>query len=377
MSIQNSKPCIYDLDFPALEEQLAKAGQPAYRARQVWSSLYQGLSADPAGMTDLPGSLRSALQEQYVFEPFRLHTQVSSRDRRTRKFLFLLPDDAPVETVVMSYDRRETGCISMQSGCAIGCLFCATGQMALRRSLTAGEITAQVLYLARMLRAEGKALTNVVFMGMGEPFLNYEATMAAVDRIIQPEGFGFGARRVTISTVGIIPGIQRFAREQRQVNLAISLHAADDELRNRLVPVNRKYPLTDLFAACDEYIRLTNRRLSLEWALIEGVNDGAAQAHHLAARIRKQLAKPLVHVNLIPLNPTRKYGNAPSTRERIAAFQALLEEEQIACTVRLPRGVAIGAGCGQLAGEWEKIEGKDAAGLVDARGDSGLVSGRQ
>jgi 23S rRNA (adenine2503-C2)-methyltransferase len=352
MSTQNGKPCIYDLDFPALEGQLANAGQPAYRARQVWLNLYQGLSSDPAGMTDLPGSLRSALQEQYVFEPFRLHAQISSANRKTRKFLFLLPDDSPVETVLMSYDRRETGCISMQSGCAIGCPFCATGQMGLRRSLTAGEIIAQVLHLARLLRAEDKALTNLVVMGMGEPFLNYEATMAAVDRVTNPEGFGLGARRITLSTVGIVPGIRRFAGERRQVNLAISLHAADDELRDRLVPINRSYPLAELFAACDEYIRLTNRRLSLEWALIEGVNDSAAQAHHLVSKIRKLLSKPLVHVNLIPLNPTRKYGGAPTKAARVSAFQDVLEEEGIACTVRLPRGISIGAGCGQLAGEW-------------------------
>jgi len=185
---------------------------------------------------------------------------------------------------------------------------------------------------------------------MGEPFLNYEAVMRAVDILIHPQGFAFGARRITISTVGVIPAIRQFADEHRQVNLAISLHAADDELRDRLVPLNKKYPLTDLFSACDEYIQKTNRRLSLEWALIEGVNDGAAQAHHLTARIRRQLAKPLVHVNLIPLNPTRQYKGAPSGKDRISAFQTVLEEEGIACTTRLPRGVGIGAGCGQLAG---------------------------
>jgi 23S rRNA (adenine2503-C2)-methyltransferase len=356
MATQTPAPCIYDLEFSSLAEGLAQAGQPAYRARQIWLNLYQGLIAAPEEMTDLPAALRASLRRDFAFEPFRLETQVSSADRKTRKFLFLLPDGSPFETVLMSYDRRETGCLSMQSGCALGCPFCATGQMGLRRSLSAGEIAAQALYLARLLRAEGKALSNLVLMGMGEPFLNYEATMAALDRLTSPEGFGLGARRITLSTVGITAGIRRFAGERRQVNLAISLHAADDALRDRLVPINRRHPLVELFSACDEYIRLTNRRLSLEWALIEGVNDGAAQAHHLAAKVRKLLSKPLVHVNLIPLNPTRRYGGAPAKAARISAFQDVLKEEGIACTVRLARGAAIGAGCGQLAGEMVQPE---------------------
>jgi 23S rRNA (adenine2503-C2)-methyltransferase len=350
MSTQELKPCIYDLDLSALEAYFAAHGQPAYRARQTWQKLYQTLAPGAVGMTELPAAVRTALAAEFEFQPLRLERDLVSTDRRSRKYLFLLPDGAPVETVLMSYDRRETACISTQSGCAVGCPFCATGQMGLRRSLTGGEIVAQTLHAARLLREKNNVLTNLVLMGMGEPFLNYEAVMRAVDILIHPQGFAFGARRITISTVGVIPSIRQFAEERRQVNLAISLHAADDELRDRLVPLNKKYPLTDLFSACDEYIQKTNRRLSLEWALIEGVNDGAAQAHHLAARIRRQLAKPLVHVNLIPLNPTRKYKGAPSGQDRISAFQAVLEEEGIACTTRLPRGVGIGAGCGQLAG---------------------------
>jgi 23S rRNA (adenine2503-C2)-methyltransferase len=264
-----------------------------------------------------------------------------------------------VETVLMLYDRRQTGCISTQSGCGIGCRFCATGQMGLRRSLTGGEIAAQALYLARLLRAEGKPLTNLVLMGMGEPFLNYDATLAAIARLTDPEGYGFGARRITVSTVGIVPGIERFTREHSQVNLALSLHAADDELRSSLIPVNRTYPIASLFRACDEYIRATNRRVSLEWALIAGVNDSPAQAERLAAHIRKALAKPLVHVNLIPLNRTGKFDGLPSQADRVAAFRAVLEEERIACTVRVARGVDIAAGCGQLAGmKKDSSEGK-------------------
>jgi 23S rRNA (adenine2503-C2)-methyltransferase len=351
MEEQTQRRFLLDLTFPELQAFVAETGQPLYRARQIWTNLYQGPMRDPAQMTNLPNSLRAFLAERFSTDGLRTGAERLSRDRKTRKWLFYLPDGAPVEAVLMSYERRETVCISTQSGCALGCLFCATGKMGFRRSLSAGEITAQVLHLAGLLRDEGKTLTNIVLMGMGEPFLNYEAVLAALDRLTAAESFGFGARRITLSTVGIVPGIKRFAGEHTQVNLAVSLHAADDELRSRLLPINRKYPLEELFAACDEYIRATNRRLSFEWALIEGVNDSAAQAHRLAARIRKQLKKPLVHVNLIPLNPIRQYRGSPSETARVSAFQAALAKEGIACTVRLPRGVDIAAGCGQLAGE--------------------------
>ena len=346
-------PCIYDLSLADLQATLQEIGEPTFRAKQIRQNLFRRLIEDSARMTDLPAALRAELGRRFCIQPLRLERQIVSADRQTRKYLFLLPDGAPVETVLMLYDRRRTGCISTQSGCAVGCAFCATGQMGFRRSLSGGEIAAQVLFLARTLQAEGKELTNVVVMGMGEPFLNYDATLSAIGSLSAPDGFGFGARRMTISTVGIIPGIQRFTRARSQVNLALSLHAADDSVRDRLVPVNRTYPLADLFGACDEYIRETNRRLSLEWALIDGVNDSPAQAHHLADRIRKTLHKPLVHVNLIPLNPTRKYKGAPSQAARIDAFRSVLEEEHLACTVRLARGVDIAAGCGQLAGTME------------------------
>jgi 23S rRNA (adenine2503-C2)-methyltransferase len=349
-------PCIHDLSLTDLQTALQEMGERPFRAKQIRHSLYQGLIDDPACMTVLPPALREELGRRFCFQPLQPAKQAVSADRQTRKYLFLLPDGAPIETVLMLYERRRTVCISTQSGCAVGCAFCATGQMGLRRSLSSGEIAAQVFFLAKTLKAEGKELTNVVFMGMGEPFLNYDPVLSAVGLLSSPDGMGFGARRMTISTVGIIPGIRRFTREHSQVNLAISLHAADDEVRNRLIPVNRTYPLADLFAACDGYIRETNRRLSFEWALINGVNDSPAQAHHLADRIRKMLHKPLVHINLIPLNPTRKYPGAPSQETQIAAFRAVLEEEGLACTVRLARGVDIAAGCGQLAGETIRVD---------------------
>jgi 23S rRNA (adenine2503-C2)-methyltransferase len=354
-----SLPSIYDQSAESLAAFLNEVKEPPFRAKQILRNVSAALEDDPSRMTDLPASLRKELAQRFDFRPLRLDAQIVSNDRRTRKFLFLLPDLAPVETVLMLYDRRQTGCISTQSGCGIGCRFCATGQMGLRRSLTGGEIAVQALYLARLLRAEGKPLTNLVLMGMGEPFLNYDATLAAIARLTDPEGYGFGARRITVSTVGIVPGIERFTREHSQVNLALSLHAADDELRSSLIPVNRTYPIASLFRACDEYIRATNRRVSLEWALIAGVNDSPAQAERLAAHIRKALAKPLVHVNLIPLNRTGKFDGLPSQADRVAAFRAVLEEERIACTVRVARGVDIAAGCGQLAGmKKDSSEGK-------------------
>lgn len=343
-------PCIYDLTLADLQSALTDLSEPAFRAKQIRHNIFRSLLDDPQGMTDLPAALRTALERRFVFRPLQTKRRAVSADGQTRKFLFVLPDGTPVETVVMLYNLRRTACISTQSGCAVGCSFCATGQMGLRRSLSAGEIIAQVLHAARLLQSEGSSLTNIVLMGMGEPFLNYDAVWSALTTLSAADGFGFGARRMTVSTVGIVPGIRRFTGQHSQVNLAISLHAADDGLRDRLVPANRTYPLADLFAACDEYIRETNRRLSFEWALIEGINDTPAQAHHLADRIRKSMHKSLAHINLIPLNPTHKYSGGPSPAERITAFRAVLEAEGLSCTVRLARGVEIGAGCGQLAG---------------------------
>ncbi len=227
----------------------------------------------------------------------------------------------------------------------MGCVFCATGQMGFRRHLTTGEIVAQVMDYAALLKKEGLALTNLVLMGMGEPLHNYENTMQAIDRLGDPGGFAFGARRITVSTVGLVPLIRRFADEKRQVNLAVSLHAADDELRSRLLPVNRKYPIDQVLEACRYYIAATHRRVSFEWALISGVNDTAEQARKLATRLRGMLC----HVNAIPLNPTHGYSGEATSRERATEFRRTLEGLGIPCTIRLRRGIEIAAGCGQLA----------------------------
>ncbi len=336
---------IYDLGLEALQTWAQNRGQPAYRARQIWEGLYRHLWASPEAFTTLPKRLRTALAEDFTFEAFQPAATLVSADGETHKTLFRLPDGAQIETVRMRYVRRRTLCISTQAGCAMGCAFCATGQMGLRRNLTAGEIVAQVLYYARWLKQRGERVTHIVFMGMGEPFHNYEATLRAIDILNHPQGFALGARRMTISTVGLVPQIRRFTEEKRQVNLAISLHAADDDLRSSLIPVNRKYPLADLLAAVRAYTAATHRRVTFEWALIRGVNDTETQARRLAALLQGMLA----HVNLIPLNPTRGFQGEASSRQRARAFCKVLTAAGIPCTVRLRRGIDIQAGCGQLA----------------------------
>jgi 23S rRNA (adenine2503-C2)-methyltransferase len=270
--------------------------------------------------------------------------KLNSADGRTQKTAFRLADGLRIETVLMRYDRRRTLCISSQAGCAMGCVFCATGQMGFKRHLSSGEIVAQVMYYARRLKEAGEKVTNIVVMGMGEPLHNYENTMAAIDRLNDPQGYNFGARRFTISTVGLAPMIRRFADEKRQINLAISLHSADDDLRLRMMPVNRKYNIEDVLDACRYYADTTGRRLTFEWALIRGVNDTPDQARKLADRLQ---GIPC-HVNAIPLNPTQGYGGTASSRDRAQIFKAELERAGIPCTIRLRRGIDIRAGCGQL-----------------------------
>ena len=354
---------IYDLGLNELGEILKSWGEPAYRSAQIWEGLYHQLWSGPQEFTSLPKELRRKLGELYThrtndadnsnsFQALQPIGRQTSSDGETVKTLFSIAGGQLIETVLMNYDQRRTLCISTQAGCAMGCVFCATGQMGFKRQLSSGEIIEQVLYYARMLSQEGEQVTNVVVMGMGEPFHNYEATMFAIRRLNDPQGFNLGARRFTISTVGLVPGIRRFTQEYSQVNLAISLHAADDDLRSQLLPINKKYPLEELFAACLEYIQNSHRRLSFEWALIQGVNDAPEQASKLAKWL-KPLRIPgsnLSHVNLIPLNPTHRYEGQASTHQRAVTFQAFLEREGIPCTIRLRRGIDIQAGCGQLAG---------------------------
>lgn len=340
----NTLTNLYDLSFDDLTQLLAQLGEPNFRARQIWQWLYQQHAADVSEMTNLSKSLRDELAAAVTTHPFTLVTTQHSSDGQTQKALFLLPDGNYIETVLMQYNKRRTLCISTQAGCAMGCVFCATGQMGFFRNLTVGEIVAQVLYFARELAQVGERVTNIVMMGMGEPLHNYENTLTAVDRLTAPDAFNLGARKITISTVGLVPAIRRYADEQRQTPLAISLHAATDAERNKLIPINKRWPIAVLMDAIHYYIEKTNRRITFEWALINGKNDTLEQAQKLGELLRGMLC----HVNLIPLNPTSAYNGMPSSPERVEAFQQELARYGVSSTVRVRRGIDIQAGCGQL-----------------------------
>ena len=339
------KEYIYDRTQEELSELLSNWGEPAFRAKQIWEGLYQQLWGKPEEFSNLSKELRQRMADHFSFSHLKTSTSLKSSDGQTSKNLFILPDGQAIETVLMRYDDRRTVCISTQAGCALGCTFCATGQMGFRRNLTSGEIAEQVVFFARQLRAEGDQVTNVVLMGMGEPFHNYDASLKAIDLLNDDSGLNLGARRFTISTVGLIPAIKRFTEEKRQIGLAISLHAAEDQLRASMLPINDRYPIADLIQACKEYVDVSGRRITFEWALINDVNDSPEQAQKLA-----NLLEGLnCHVNLIPLNPTQGFGGKKSTRERVSEFRKILSAKGISCTVRVRRGIDIQAGCGQLA----------------------------
>ena len=324
------------------------AGEPTYRRDQVWRALWER-GQWPTEMSELPKDLRNELAER-VQPALQEVTRSESTDGGTTKWLWRLADGSLIETVLMLYPRRATVCVSSQAGCAMGCSFCATGQGGFRRHLTSGEIVEQVVAARRA--ALPRRLGNIVFMGMGEPLANYDRTWGAVERI--HAHLGLSARHITVSTVGVVPGIRRLAGEALPVNLAVSLHAARDELRDRLVPLNRRYPLGVLMDACASYLQAKSRRLSFEWALIAGVNDTARDASELATRA---LALPLpAHVNLIPLNPTRGYLGVGTRAAGASAFQELLASHGVNATVRDNRGTDIAAACGQLAGEPMTLE---------------------
>lgn len=337
---------LLDLSQAELAARLAAWGAPRYRADQIWEWIYKKLVADPVQMTNLPRDLRERLATLGPINPLTVVAEQRSQDQQTVKWLFRLPDGVTIETVLMLYDERRTVCISTQAGCAMGCVFCATGQSGLARNLTSGEIVAQVLAAARWLAAttDNNRLTNIVVMGMGEPFANYERTWAALRTLTDPEGFGLGARHITVSTVGLPHGIRKMAEEPLQINLAVSLHAANDDLRTQLVPINHRYPIAEVMAAVRDYIGRTRRRVTFEYALMKDINDTPAHARELASLLKGLLC----HVNLIPLNPVAGSSYQPSTNEAAAQFQQILEARGIAATVRLRRGLDIDAGCGQL-----------------------------
>ena len=353
-----ARPNLKDLNYAALQAQMAVWGEPKFRTRQLWQWLYVHHATEYAQMTNLPRALRERLAQFYRLDTPTLVDELWSADGLTQKLLFELHDGAMIESVGMAYDQRWTVCVSSQVGCAVGCSFCATGKGGFVRHLDTGEIVEQVLYFSRRLGATGearpaaapRAVSNIVLMGMGEPLLNYDRVWQAIEIWNDHRGFDLGARRITLSTAGVVPGILRLAEERLQVGLAVSLHAAEDGLRDQLVPLNKRYPLADLMAACHEYVDQTRRRVTIEYCLIEEVNDAPQQAHQLAGLLRGLLC----HVNLIPLNPvaaaSTPEGSAFSTpsRDRVRAFQRVLTQSGLPATVRLRRGIDIQAGCGQL-----------------------------
>ena len=373
---------LYDLDAEQLEALVAEAGEPPYRARQLTHWLDTRRQPDPRAMTNLPRSLRARLSERFAGAGLTLDRHQAGDDGWTHKLLFRLPGGDAVESVLMLYKRgglrpprsppdpmiagdddweggpggRATVCISTQAGCAMGCTFCATGQFGFTRHLSVGEVVEQVARVSTMLPSLRPGpgapdhLTNVVFMGMGEPFANQEATWGAAYRL--HHGFGLSARAITISTVGLVPGIRRAAAEPLRVNLAVSIHAADDATRDRLVPVNRSWPIAELLDAVGGYVAATRRRVSFEYALMAGVNDDLEQATRLG-RLLAPLRVPgsgghAAHVNLIPYNPTPGTGFSPPSRAAVRRFRDAVAASGVPVSVRANRGVGIDAACGQL-----------------------------
>ena len=326
------------------------AGQAPYRVNQAWNWFWHQLAPSFGAMRTLPAATKAILDQTFHFSTVQPFRRREADQGQTVKYLFKLQDGRTIETVLMHYPEtataraRTTICVSSQVGCPIGCSFCATGQSGFDRNLTEAEIVDQFLVAGRELKDRDQALTNVVFMGMGEPLNNYQAVIAAIRRWARPETLNFSPRRVTISTIGLVPFIERLAAEGLPVNLAVSLHAPDDELRSQMIPVNRKYPIGAIIRAARAHAQKTGRRTSYEYVLLAGVNDSDEQASRLAAVVGKQLT----HVNLIPMNPIEGSPLGPPSRARAHAFQRVLQQASISATIRATRGLDIDAACGQL-----------------------------
>jgi len=358
-----------DLTCAQSDHLIESMGEPKYRAKQLRKWVYQNLALSFDEMTDLPLAFRQRLVNETKLHTLEIAQSVTGQDG-TIKALFKLADGNTVESALMYYDgegggQRHTVCVSTQAGCAIGCPFCATGQQGFERNLTPGEIIDQVLHFAHYLRekhSERKKdvdktadhITNIVFMGMGEPLANYDNLWQAIEMLNSPEGFGLGARNMVISTAGLVPQIKRLSKEKLQVGLAVSLHAGNNELRNKLVPINRKYPLEQLIPACREYSRLTGRRLSFEYILFNGINDSVAQARALAELIQGLKS----HVNLIQANQTAAPSFKPPPYRVVLAFENELKQCHVNVTLRESRGQDIDAGCGQLRSRFLKNAGE-------------------
>ncbi|HEU5316909.1 MAG TPA: 23S rRNA (adenine(2503)-C(2))-methyltransferase RlmN [Chloroflexota bacterium] len=345
-------PPITDLSLAELRAVMAELGQPAFRADQVAGWVYRSTISSFDEMSNVPKPLRTALADRFRFHALREQAALLSADGETRKIVLALPDGELIESVLMRYPQRSDGtgaeratvCVSTQVGCPVKCTFCATGLMGFARNLSSGEILDQALHFLRWTRDHPPIVRNVVFMGMGEPLLNYDATMAAVDRLVDPSYAGLGVHRMTVSTSGWLPGIARLTEDPLAVRLAVSLHAPDDTLRSSLIPLNRRYPLSELMAALHAYQRATERRVTFEYTLLDGVNDSPMLARQFVALLRGLDS----HVNLIPMNPVQDIPFNPSPWPVVDEFHRILREAGIICTVRREMGRDIKAACGQL-----------------------------
>ncbi|WP_042160142.1 23S rRNA (adenine(2503)-C(2))-methyltransferase RlmN [Paenibacillus gorillae] len=337
------KPIIYDYTLEQLQDWMKENGEPAFRGGQLFDWLYVKRVKSFEDMSNLPKMLRDKLEDYFQFVTLTEITKFESKDG-TVKFLFGLHDNHAIETVIMRHDYGNSICVTTQVGCRIGCTFCASTLGGLKRNLTAGEIVAQVVTAQQMLDATNERVSSIVIMGSGEPFENYDATMAFLRIMIHEKGLNIGQRHITVSTSGIVPSMYKFTEENTQINLAISIHAPNDKLRSKLMPVNRRFPFEDVMAACRNHIAKTGRRITFEYALIGGVNDRAEHAQELADVLQGMLC----HVNLIPVNhvPERNYVRTP--REDIFEFQRILERNKINATIRREQGHDIAAACGQL-----------------------------
>ncbi len=334
---------IYDLNLHDLEDYLSEHGYKPYRAKQIFSWLYKKHINSFEEMSDISKELINLLKEDFYIEGLKCVTLQTSKDG-TKKYLFELKDGQLIESVMMVFDYGYSACLSSQVGCNMGCSFCASGLLKKQRDLTVGEIVLQALTIDYELKKEGERLGNIVLMGTGEPFDNYDNVIKALSIINSPYGIEIGARHISVSTCGLVPGIRRFSKEDVQYNLAISLHAATDELRNRLMPVNKAYPLDKLFEALREYSDNNNRRLTFEYLLLKGVNDRKEDVAHIASLLKGLNA----YVNLIPYNNVEEMSFETSDDENALRFYDLLKKAGVSVTLRQKRGTDIDAACGQL-----------------------------
>src|SRR5205823_6534785 len=352
-----SRAAISELTRDQLVVWLDKHGEPAYRAKQIRRHATHGTERGFEELTDLPRSLRDALAHSFRWSSVEPVREEASADRETRKALLELRDGHHIESVLMPHHgARNAVCVSTQAGCPMACAFCATGEMGLVRNLTAGEIVDQVRYWQRELAPRGERVSHVVYMGMGEPLNNYDASLSAARTLIDPNGFGISPRRVTISTCGVVPKIDELAQEGLPINLAVSLHAPDDRTRTAIMPINRKWGVEEVLAASARYVKRTKRRVTFEYVMLAGVNDSDAAARELAEKIGRHGRKADAHLNLIPYNPGPGGFRRPSA-ERMERFAKVLQDAGIAATLRISKGQDIAAGCGQL----KVSEGKAAA----------------